>query len=102
MMAKKQSGQQLALNDDWTDKVPEVVQEAADTYMSARLKKTNAVEKFNGAEAALIDMMTTNKCHKVKVIYKDGTKVLELAELVKLKLRKPEKAPSVDDEKDEE
>ena len=89
---------QRALNDDWADKVPEAVQEAADTYMQARFKKTAAVEKFNGAESSLIALMTEQKCPKVKVIYKDGTKVIELSELVKLKLRKPEKAPSTDDD----
>jgi ABC-type sugar transport system substrate-binding protein len=97
-MPRKLAGQQLALSDDWADKVPEGVQEAADTYMSARIKKTNATERFNGAETSLIDLMISQKCHKVQVIYKDGTKVLELSELVKLKLRKPEKAPSADED----
>jgi hypothetical protein len=99
-MAKQQTLKDNS-GDDWADKVPEAVQEAADNYMQARVKKTNAVEKFNGAETNLIDVMTETDTKKVKVIYKDGTKVIELSELVKLKLRKPEKAPSADDEDEE-
>lgn len=89
---------QKTLNEDWVDKVPPEVQEAADNYVAAMNRKASATEKFNGAKTALIEVMQSKKCNKVKVQYKDGEKILELSEIEKLKLRKPEAAPTDDDD----
>lgn len=97
-VAKKKAGTQLALDDDWSDKVPEDVQNAADEYVASLRKKSSAAEKFNGAKTALIELMKTKKVEKVKVAYKDGEKIIELEEIERLHLRKPESSPSNDDE----
>lgn len=88
---------QQKLDDDWEDTVPAEVQSAADEYVGALRKKTAATEKFNGAKTALIDVMKRTGTDKVKVTYKDGEKILELEEIERLHLRKPESAPVEDD-----
>lgn len=100
-MEKKPLKQQ-ALNDDWADKVPLQVQEAADSYVAALRSKAKAAEKFAGAKTALIETMKSTKTDKVKVLYKDGEKILELEEIERLHLRKAESAQPDDDSGDDE
>jgi hypothetical protein len=86
---------------DWADQVPANVQEAADKYIDTLRRKAAATEKFNAAKHELIDAMKGAKCGRVRVNYKDGTKVLELEELDHLILRKPETPPTSEDGDDE-
>lgn len=100
-MAKKVAGEkQLALNEDWLDKVPAEVQSMADDYVDKLRRKSAAVEKYNAAKTTLIDKMKETKCEKVKVAYKDGEKIIELREIEKLLIRKPESAVVVGDDEE--
>ena len=81
---------QKRLSEDWADKVPGPVQEAADGYIQALTAKGRAHGKFNTAKDLLIETMKEAKCSRVRVTYRDSEKIIELEELDKLKVRKPE------------
>lgn len=97
---EKKPLKQKALNDDWADKVPKEVQDAADNYVAALRSKAKAAEKFAGAKTSLIETMKSTKTDKVKVVYKDGEKILELEEIERLHLRKPESTQTDDGEEE--
>lgn len=88
---------QKRLDEDWADKVPAAVQEAADNYIAALAAKGKACGKFNTAKDTLMSVMHEGKCRKVRVTYKDSEKIIELEDLEKIKLRKPEKTAGEDD-----
>lgn len=90
-------GKQKRLSDDWADKVPAPVQEAADGYIQALSAKGRAHGKFNTAREALISAMRKGKCSRVRVTYKDSEKIIQLEELDKLKVRKPEEPEGQDE-----
>ena len=83
---------QLALHDDWKEKIPEVVQSLADDYVSALTKKKNAGDKFTSTRDELCESMREHGVSKVCVQYKSGEKIIEIDAVDKLKLRKIKKA----------
>ena len=93
---------QQALDEDWVDKVPKTVQDAADEYVATMGRKANANAKFNGARDTLIAKMREHQIPKVRVTYKDGEKIIELSAIEKVKLRKVKKHAEHNGEPDEE
>lgn len=99
---KSKAAEQLPLDSDWQDKVPKPVQSAADEYTAALVAKAKLHGKFNTTKDNLIALMEEHHCPKVRVQYKDSEKVIELQDLKKLKLRKPQAATRDEDEDDED
>jgi TRAP-type C4-dicarboxylate transport system substrate-binding protein len=74
------------LDPDWVDQIPEPVNAAVDTWVTAMRAKNKAAEKERNAREECIEKM---KEHGVSVIRIDeGAKVLRLVDESKLKTEK--------------
>lgn len=95
-MAKKLAQNTMGFEDP---PPPEVVQDAADKYVSALTKKNKAAEAFNGAKEQLITEMKAHGITRIKV--NNGAKVLTLVESEKVLLKKPAEPTAAVDDDDE-
>lgn len=90
-MAKKKPRGQLG---DWTDTIPEDVQEAADAYDSAHKAAQNAKAKFNSARDRVIEKMREKKIKRVPI--RNGEKFLVYRAKDGVVIKKPQEKPGVD------
>lgn len=74
------------LNPDWNDDIPEVVSEAADSYLRAMRLKNKATETTRNAREKCIELMRENGIQKMRI--DDGKQWLEVEDEFKLKTRK--------------
>ena len=93
-MAKKRvspGGSQPALSEDWVEKIPDVVVDAADTYLRAMRQANKYSEQSRNAKAKCIEVMKENGLKRIRI--DDGKQWLEVEDEAKLKTRKvkPEK-----------
>lgn len=88
-MAKKRvspGGSQPSLDPSWNDEVPEVVSEAADSYLRAMRQKNKFTETARNAREKCIEVMKENGIQKMRI--DDGKQWLEIEDDAKLKTRK--------------
>ena len=88
-MAKKRvqpGGTQPALDPEWQDQVPEVVQEAVDSYLRAMRQKNKFQEQTRNAKEKCIELMKENGIKRLRI--DDGKNWLECEDSAKLKTRK--------------
>lgn len=88
-MAKKRvqpGGTQPALDPEWQDQVPEVVQEAADSYLRAMRQKNKFQEQARNAKEKAIELMKENGITRLRI--DDGKQWLEVEEKDNLRTRK--------------
>ena len=82
---------QLALHEDWEEKIPEEVQEKADEFVSAMAKKSSATDKCALTREELISQMREHGVEKVRVNCRGIAKIIEINAVDKVKLRKVDK-----------
>lgn len=88
-MAKKRvqpGGSQPSLNPEWEDQIPEVVQEAADSYLRAMRQKNKFTEQARNAKDKAIELMKEHKIPRMRI--DDGKQWLEVEDEAKLKTKK--------------
>ena len=88
-MAKKRvspGGSQPVLNADWVEQIPEVVQEAADSFLRAMRQKNKFTEQTRNAREKCIELMKQNGIARMRI--DDGKQWLEVEDAAKLKTRK--------------
>jgi hypothetical protein len=88
-IAKKRiqpGGSQPALSNEWVDQIPEVVQEAADSYLRAMRQKNKFTEQTRNAREKCIELMKEHKIPRMRI--DDGKQWLECEDVAKLQTRK--------------
>lgn len=88
-MAKKRvqaGGSQPSLNPEWEDQIPEVVQEAADSYLRAMRQKNKFTEQARAAKEKAIELMKQNNIPRMRI--DDGKQWLEVEAKDNLRTRK--------------
>jgi hypothetical protein len=88
-MAKKRispGGSQPALDPEWTDQPPEVVQEAVDSYLRAMRQKNKFTEQTRNAKEKAIELMKANGITRLRI--DDGKQWLEVEAKDSLRTRK--------------
>jgi uncharacterized membrane protein len=88
-MAKKRvtpGGSQPALDSSWQEEYPEVVTEAADSYLRAMRQKNKITETARNAREKCVELMRENGITKMRI--DEGKQWLELEDDYKLKTRK--------------
>jgi hypothetical protein len=88
-MAKKRvqpGGSQPVLNTEWVEQIPDVVQEAADSYLRAMRQKNKFTEQTRNAREKCIELMKANNIPRMRI--DDGKQWLECEDVAKLQTRK--------------
>lgn len=88
-MAKKRvspGGSQPQLSTEWTEQIPEVVAEAADSYLRAMRQKNKFAEQTRVSKEKCIELMKEHGITKMRI--DDGKQWLEVEPTDKLKTRK--------------
>lgn len=86
-MATKTSKKTNGQLGDWGDKVPQVVQDAADEYDKAHTVKSKAQAKLNTAKDVLVEKMRANDVRRVRI--RNGEKFLVVDSTDRIKYEKP-------------
>lgn len=77
---------QPPLDPDWEDQIPEVVQDAVDTYLRAMRQKNKFSEQTRNAKDKCIEVMKENGIKKLRI--DEGKQWLEVEDEPKLRTRK--------------
>ncbi len=96
-MAKKKGELKQTRIPGTSDRIPKAVQDAADAYIKAKRSKAKQLEKMNGCQEVLIELMTKHDI--VEIDIDDGEKRLVLEDSSKLSVKKKSDSnpPNADD-----
>jgi hypothetical protein len=83
---------QKTLNDEWTDKIPKKVEEAAEEYDKLHTQAQKLKGKLNTAKQNIIDAMVETGCKRCPV--RNGEKFIQFEEKDSVKFEKPKQHPT--------